>query len=154
MSFSIYAIGFFIFKQPQVFDGEFYSQLFIPLRNKKENFEQSLLSELYKNLTKYMETKKPYIENELRLVHLADQLGFSTHLLSKVINDKAGMNFNQFINEYRLQEAEELLKEASDLSIQNIYFEVGFNNKATFYSAFRKKYGCTPTQFKKAVLRS
>jgi AraC-like DNA-binding protein len=154
MSFSIYAIGFFIFKQPQVFDGEFYRQLFIPLRNKKESFEQSLLNELYKNLTKYMETKKPYIENELRLVHLADQLGFSTHLLSKVINDMAGKNFNQFINDYRLREAESLLKESSDLSIQNIYYEVGFNNKATFYSAFKKKYGCTPTQFKNTTLRS
>ncbi len=154
MSFSIYAIGFFIFKQPQVFDGEFYRQLFIPLQNKKESFEQSLLNELYQNLTKYMETRKPYIENELRLVHLADQLGFSTHLLSKVINDKAGKNFNQYINDYRLEEAEELLKEASDRSIQNIYFDVGFNNKATFYSAFKRKYGCTPTQFKNAVLKS
>ena len=154
MSFSIYAIGFFIFKQPKVFDGEFYRQLFIPLRNKKENFEQSLLNELYNNLTKYMETKKPYIENELRLVHLADRLGFSTHLLSKVINDKAGKNFNQFINDYRLEEAEGLLKGASDLSIQNIYFEVGFNNKATFYSAFKKKYGCTPTQFKNDAVKS
>ncbi|KAA3625535.1 MAG: AraC family transcriptional regulator [Flavobacterium sp.] len=148
MTASIYTIGFFIFKQPKVFDGEFYKQLFIPLQNKKESFEQSLLNELYKNVTSYMEIKKPYIENELRLVHLADRLGFSTHLLSKVINDKSGKNFNQFINDYRLAEAEELLREASDLSIQNIYFEVGFNNKATFYSAFRRKYGCTPSQFK------
>jgi AraC-like DNA-binding protein len=154
MSFSIYAIGFFIFKQPQVFDGEFYKQLFIPLQNKKQSFEQSLLNELYKNLTNYMETKKPYIENELRLVHLADQLGFSTHLLSKVINDKSGKNFNQFINDYRLAEAEDLLREANDLSIQNIYFDVGFNNKATFYSAFKKKYGCTPTQYKDNFFRS
>jgi len=154
MSFSIYAIGFFIFKQPQVFNGEFYRQLFIPLQNKKQSFEQSLLNELYTNVTNYMETKKPYIENELRLVHLADRLGFSTHLLSKVINDKSGKNFNQFINDYRLAEAEQLLRDASDLSIQNIYFEVGFNNKATFYSAFRKKYGCTPTQFKKNTFKS
>jgi AraC-like DNA-binding protein len=154
MSISIYAIGFFIFKQPKVFDGEFYRQLFIPLQNKKESFEQSLLNELYKNVTSYMETKKPYIENELRLVHLADRLGFSTHLLSKVINNKSGKNFNQFINDYRLAEAESLLRESSDLSIQNIYYEVGFNNKATFYSAFRKKYGCTPTQFKRKDIRS
>ncbi len=154
MSISIYTIGFFIFKQPQVFDGEFYSQLFIPVLNKKESLEHAILNELFKNVTTYMETKKPYAENELRLVHVADELGFSTHLLSKVINDKSGKNFNQFINDYRLQEAEQLLRKATNLSIQNIYYEVGFNNKATFYSAFRKKYGCTPTQFKETSFMS
>lgn len=154
MSLSIYTIGFFIFKQPQVFDGEFYAHLFIPTQNKSESLEQSMLNELYQNVTTFMETHKPYIENELRLVNLADRLGFSTHLLSKVINSKAGSNFNQFVNNYRLKEAENLLTEATDLSIQNIYFEVGFNNKATFYSAFRKKYGCTPMQFRETVVQS
>lgn len=154
MSFSIYAIGFFIFKQPQVFDGEFYNQLFVPKQNKKESLEHTMLNELYNNVTNYMVAKRPYVENELRLVNLADQLGFSTHLLSKVINDKSGKNFNQFVNDYRLKEAEQLLSDSTDLSIQNIYYEVGFNNKATFYSAFRKKYGCTPTQFKDAVVKS
>lgn len=154
MSLSIYTIGFFIFKEPQVFDGEFYSKLFIPIQNQNESLEHTLLNELFQNVTVYMETKKPYIENELRLVHMADYLGFSIHLLSKVINNKSGKNFNQFVNDYRLQEAEELLRDTTNLSIQNIYYEVGFNNKATFYSSFRKKYGCTPTQFKENFIMS
>ena len=154
MSLSIYAIGFFIFNQPQVFDGEFHANLFLPTANGNDTLEQSMLNELYRNVTNFMETRKPYVENELRLVHLADRLGFSTHLLSKVINSKSGENFNQFINNYRLKEAEYLLSKSSDLSIQNIYYEVGFNNKATFYTAFRKKYGCTPSQFRNSVLQS
>jgi len=39
MSVSIYAIGYFMFKQPEVFDGEFYSNLFLPIKNKNETFE-------------------------------------------------------------------------------------------------------------------
>ena len=150
MSLSIYTIGYFIFMQPQIFNGELYSHLFLPIKNKKESFESSLMSELFEKLTQHMEREKPFIDNELRLVHLADQLGFSTHLLSKVINKKAGKNFNQFVNEYRLLEAQRLLSEEDDYSVKSIYFDVGFNNKATFYNAFKKKFNCTPTQYRNA----
>lgn len=148
MSLSIYAIGFFIFNQPPIFNGELYSKLFLPIKNKDASLEVSLLNELYEKLTIHMKNEKPFIDNELRLVHLADQLGFSTHLLSKVINKKSGKNFNQFVNQYRLEEAEKLLLEGEDHSIKSIYFDVGFNNKATFYNAFKKKYNCTPLQFR------
>jgi AraC-like DNA-binding protein len=82
------------------------------------------------------------------LVNLADQLGFSTHLLSKIINKKSGKNFNHFINDYRLREAEALISENSSTRIKSIYFDVGFNNKATFYKAFKSKHNCTPLEYK------
>ncbi|MEZ4858631.1 MAG: helix-turn-helix domain-containing protein [Flavobacteriaceae bacterium] len=154
MSITIYTMGFFVIKQPKVFDGEFFSELFLPSEHADASFEETLMNELYFKLTHYMETEKPFIDNELRLVNLADSLGFSTHLLSKVINKKSGKNFNQFINDYRLQEAKKLLLENPDYSIKSIYFDVGFNNKATFYSAFKKEFNCTPTQFKDATLSS
>ncbi len=140
MSVSIYTIGYFIFKQPEVFNGELFSKLFLPIKNKKETFEISMLNEFYEHLTKYMEAKKPFTDNELRLVNLADQLGFSTHLLSKIINN--------FVNDYRLIEAEFLLKSSKDIIIKHIYFDVGFNNKNSFYKAFKLKNNCTPTQFR------
>jgi AraC-like DNA-binding protein/uncharacterized membrane protein len=153
MSISIYAIGFFIFKQPQVFDGEFYANLFLPVKNKNESFETSLLNEFYDYLTSYMVKERPYRDSELRLVNLADQVGFSTHLLSKIINEKYGRHFNAFINDYRLEAAEKLLISDADAQIKNIYFDVGFNNKVTFYNAFKSKYNCTPSEFKKKHLK-
>ncbi len=154
MSASIYLIGYFIIKEPQVFDGEFLTELFLPVENKDSSFEESLLHEFYQKLTKHMVTQKPYIDNELRLVNLADQLGFSTHLLSKVINKKSGKNFNQFVNDYRLQEAKRLLHENPEYSVKTIYFDVGFNNKATFYNAFKKEFHCTPLEFRDAMTSS
>lgn len=153
MSISIYAIGYFIFKQPQVFDGELYANLFLPIKNKNESFETSLLNEFYDYLTSYMQKEKPYIDNELRLVNLADKVGFSTHLLSKIINEKYGKHFNAFINDYRLIEAEKLLISESDSQIKNIFYDVGFNNKVTFYNAFKSKHNCTPSEFKKKYLK-
>ena len=119
----------------------------LPIKNKNESFETSMLNEFYENVTNYMEIEKPYIDNELRLVNLADQVGFSTHLLSKIINKKYGKNFNNFVNDYRLKEAEELLLLDDSYNVKNIYFDVGFNNKTTFYKAFKSKNNCTPLEF-------
>ena len=148
MTLSIYTIGYFIIKEPRIFDGALFAELFLLIRNKDESFENSLLNEFFDHLTAYMKREKPYLDNELRLVHLADQVGFSTHLLSKVINKKAGKSFNHFVNEYRLEEAERLLQKDSNQYVKSIYFDVGFNNKATFYKAFKKKHQCTPSQYK------
>lgn len=154
MTISIYAIGYFIFRQPRIFDGELYAQLFLPVKNKDASVESALTAEFYEYLTGYMAKEKPYLDNELRLVHLADKVGFSTHLLSRIINEESGKNFNQFINDYRLEEAEKLMFEDPLASIKTIYFDVGFNNKATFYKAFRNRYGCTPSEFRKQLIQA
>ena len=153
MSFSIYTIGYFVIKEPQIFNGEFFSEVFLP--KKQIASEEDVMEEsLYEKLIRCMENEKPYTNNELRMVQLADQLGFSAHFLSKVINEKSGKNFNQFVNDYRLEEAQQLLLELPNEPIKTIYFEVGFNNKATFYNAFKEKYKCTPSQFRKTHISS
>ncbi|MDX1463807.1 MAG: helix-turn-helix domain-containing protein [Marinirhabdus sp.] len=149
MSIAMYTIGFFIFKQPQIFDGEFYASLFLPKTDSATSLEQQILNELFQKIERHMEQQRPYTDNELRLANLADQLGFSTHLLSKVINQQTDDNFNSFVNRYRLEAAEQLLIEDASTPIKTIYFEVGFNSKAAFYSVFKKKHGCTPMQFRK-----
>lgn len=150
MTLSIYTIGYFVYKEPKIFDGEFFSDVFLPIENKKDSFEDHLINEFYGNLVSYIEREKPFKDNELRLANLADKVGYSTHLLSKVINRKSGKNFNSFINEYRLKEAEQLLVTENDHNIKTIYFDVGFNNKVTFYKAFKEKHKCTPTEYIKA----
>ena len=151
MSLAIYTIGYFAYKEPQIFDGEFFSEIFLSIENKSDSFEDNLINEFYKNLVSYIESEKPFKDNELRLANLADKVGYSTHLLSKVINKKSGKNFNNFINDYRLKEAEKLLSSGNNgHSIKTIYFDVGFNNKVTFYKAFREKHNCTPTEYKKS----
>jgi len=147
MSISIYAIGYFIFKQPRVFNGEFWSHLFLKQQSDSQLTENTK-EEFYTGLLQHIETNKPYLDNNLRLVQLADEVGLSTHTLSMIINDRSSKNFNQFINEFRLREAEKMLMEGSSNSIKSIYFDVGFNSKATFYKAFKNKYHCTPQQFK------
>ena len=148
LTISIYGIGFMAFKQPAIFNGEMFSALFLPVSADDQNLDENHINEFYDNLVAFMKKEKLYLDSELRMVNVADQIGYSTNMLSQIINEKYGKNFNQFINDHRLEEAEELLRSTSDYSIKNICYEVGFNNKATFYTSFKKKYHCTPLEFK------
>ncbi len=150
MSAAIYGIGYMVYREPSIFNGELMVDLFVKETN-SPTFSEETTAEFYTTLLKYIEENKPYLDNNLRLVQLADDVGFSSHTLSKIINDKAEKNFNQFINEFRLREAERLIVNKESMPIKSIYYEVGFNNKATFYKAFRSKYHCTPLEFKENV---
>ncbi len=152
MSLAIYGIGCMAYQQPAIFNGELYQSLF--LEEKAHPSSDANEGLLYERLIRYLEQEQPYRDSELRLVHLADQLGYSTHLLSQLINQRAGKNFNQFINDYRLKEAAELLINEPQRSIKEIYFEVGFHNKATFYQAFKRQFQCTPSEFRNRQWRT
>lgn len=63
------------------------------------------------------------------------------------------MNFFEFINFYRIQDAAFLLTEtdADSLQITEIAYQVGFNNRTSFYRAFKKEFGVTPSEYRKNI---
>jgi AraC-like DNA-binding protein len=100
-------------------------------------------------LQRLLETEKTYLVADLSLPVLAEQAGLSTHELSYVLNEGFGVNFFQFINAYRVEEAKRLLRspQHQHLSIVGIAFEAGFSSKTTFNTTFKKITGLTPSQF-------
>ena len=86
----------------------------------------------------------------MKLSNLATQLGIGRHALSQLINSHFKKNFSDFINSYRIKEAEKLLgdDEHKELNVVEIAFRVGFNTKASFYNAFRKKNEISPLEYK------
>jgi YesN/AraC family two-component response regulator len=96
-----------------------------------------------------MENQKPHLEAELTLTDLAKQLNTNTSVLSKVINDGTGRNFNDFINSYRVQEVINKLKsgEQRRQTLLGIAYDCGFNSKATFNRSFKKVTGKTPKEY-------
>jgi AraC-like DNA-binding protein len=95
------------------------------------------------------DSSKPYLNPKITISEIADKLNTSDQYLSQVINEKTGMNFNDSINSFRIEEAKQLL--ASDiyskLTIDAIAHKSGFNSKSPFYAAFKKYTGITPKQF-------
>lgn len=116
---------------------------------KKEIENLSQIKEWQTQLLAYMKLNQPYFNSELTLQDLARQLNWGTNQLSQVINSGLNKNFNDFINEYRVEEVKKLLLEGKNnhLSLLGIAYECGFNSKATFNRTFKKITHQTPSEF-------
>lgn len=103
------------------------------------------------NLQEYMESKEPYLDSSLTIQKLANQMNIPFRELSILINHHLGQHFFDFINEYRIKKAIKLLKNPanSKLTILEIIYDVGYNSKSPFNSAFKKHTGMTPTEYRK-----
>ena len=96
-----------------------------------------------------MEVEKVYLDEDLSLGGLAGMVGVNQVRLSEFINSSRGLNFNNFINTFRVQEACRLLKEEPNRTILSIAFASGFNSKASFNRAFTKNMKMSPREFRK-----
>ncbi|MFR9560854.1 MAG: helix-turn-helix transcriptional regulator, partial [Rikenellaceae bacterium] len=86
-----------------------------------------------------------------RIKDLSDETGIPTTEISQVLNSYFGMNFADFINDYRIEEMKELLLKP-DVEQYNLHIlseQCGFNSKASFYRIFKNKTGVTPMQYRK-----
>jgi len=114
--------------------------------------EDADLHQLKEKLLRLMELEKPYLNSELNLVKLAEQMNLTTHQLSYLINNAMGENFFNFINRYRVRKAKELLKNSDydHLNVLVIAYESGFNSKTSFNNTFKKMTNYTPTEYRKS----
>ena len=105
--------------------------------------------ELYDRLRRAMKADKLYLDSKLNLPQLADLLKTNTKYLSQVVNHHYGDNLQQFVNQYRVDEAKRRL--LSDEYGNLTYFAIGqlcgFKNKSTFYKVFKKFTSCTPHEY-------
>lgn len=111
--------------------------------------------ERYMNvILEFMDKKKPYLNPELTQAELAESLQINTHHLSEVLALSFGQNFNNFINFYRINSAQELLKNLNytNYKVEAIGYEAGFNSKASFNRVFKNITGTTPSQYRKQQL--
>jgi AraC-like DNA-binding protein len=99
----------------------------------------------------FMMNAEPFLNPELTLKDLSQDLKIPERLLSGVINQYSNQNFYDFVNSFRVEKAKKLLSgdNAKRKTIQEIFYDSGFNSKSTFNLVFKKSTGYTPTDFKK-----
>ncbi|WP_196885314.1 helix-turn-helix domain-containing protein [Aureivirga sp. CE67] len=156
---TIFATAYNILKQKEIFPKDKKQKEEIeniqenPISNnsKKQLLSDEKLIELKSKLNSLMLEKEPYLDSEINLIILSDQLEITSHQLSYVINNGFNQNFSQFINKYRVEKAKILLqgKDSEKLSMLGIAFESGFSSKSSFNTTFKKITGKTPSEFKK-----
>ena len=117
--------------------------------SKEQNQSSELVSQWKPRLEKIMQEEKSYQDPELSLTQLAKALQTNPSLVSMVINKGFSMNFNDWVNKYRLEEVKSLFEkgEHKKQTLLSIAFECGFNSKATFNRAFKKATGLTPREW-------
>ena len=108
--------------------------------------------ELFTRLSHYIETDRLYLQPNLSLADISKLIRGSTQKTSEIINQYAQQNFNDFINQYRIQEAKKMLITHHNLTISAIAFDVGFNSLSSFNSAFKKFEGITPSAYRKTYM--
>jgi len=112
-----------------------------PLKDEEKVFIQQLL--------KHMEEKKPFLQPEITIKMLSEEINVSPEYLSETINNSLNKNFFDFINYYRIEEFKSQCKNEKNkhLSILGLASECGFNSKATFNRVFKKITGLTPSEY-------
>jgi AraC-like DNA-binding protein len=98
-----------------------------------------------------LEKSKSYHNHKFTISELAMEVGIQPYAISNAINTVAKMNYNDFINSYRIKAFTQKVtsKEYQNYTIEAIANECGFKNKSTFFTAFKKQTGLTPNQYLK-----
>ena len=119
----------------------------------KDLLETDELESAKMKLLELMQTEKPYLDPQLTLKELSKKLGVNTSILSHTINKGFDKNFNDFINEYRIEEVKKMLQgdNSNAETFLSIAFDCGFNSKATFNRAFKKFNGISPKEFQEQL---
>jgi AraC-like DNA-binding protein len=105
-------------------------------------------------LEQLIQSEKLYLNSELTLPELAKKLQINVNQLSKIINEGIGQNFNDYINQYRVEAVINQFQSGEHLkhTLLGIALDCGFNSKATFNRAFKKVKGTTPSDFIKLLI--
>ncbi len=111
------------------------------------------LDDLFERLIDTIENTSCFKNMDLTIVDLANLMDIHYGKLSKVIKQKTNMNFNTFINKYRIEEAKSIIRDPQKfkgLTFEVLGQEVGFKAKSSFYNAFKKFEETTPLKFQKS----
>lgn len=146
-------VAIFAYIQPPIFQGyklQEVAEIFVSPKYENTQLSAILVQELNGKLTQLMQSENLYLENDLGLEKLAQKVGTNKHILSQFLNEHLQLSFFEYINRLRIGAAKCLLSTTSkqELTIIEIAYQVGFNNKVSFNQAFKKVTGLTPTEFR------
>lgn len=116
-----------------------------------KSIEKDTLEKLVTGLSNFVDNEN-FLDPGITLEKMAKELKVSKHILSQYLNEQLAKSFSTFINELRVEKAKENLITETQYTIEGIAYECGFKSKSTFFTAFKKKEGVTPAQFRKQKL--
>lgn len=115
---------------------------------KKSKLKQLDIESLQKQIVYLMEKEKLYCDEDISLYRLSEALEITPHQLSEFLNSYFKMNFNTFINSYRIEDAKSLLLKDIKRDALSIAYSIGFNSYSSFHSVFKKEVKLSPNEYR------
>lgn len=137
--------------QPEIFSPDRIKQT-SDGKYRKSGLQASGEKTIYDKLLDHMAAERPFLDPDLTIFTLAEQLKVSRHHLSQAINEQAKKSFHDFVNHFRIEAVKLRLEDpaSAHYSILSIAMDCGFNSKATFNTTFKKLTGTTPSAYQKS----
>jgi len=121
------------------------------IKEEKElkNMSNTKFDSLYADILNYFSEKKPYCNPDFTIEQLAKDIDSNVKYVSNVIKIKENVNFNAFLNKYRINHVKEMIamNYQNKYTLGYIYFKSGFRNQSTFNKAFKNIEGITPSKY-------
>jgi AraC-like DNA-binding protein len=163
----IFTICAYLFLQPNILyglQGWFKSPIVSPVFSLPEQndinrqlqnesvsfFSPEMQVEMRSSLENHFKNNKPFLVAGYKIKDLSSELDIPVYLISSFINQEYGKNFNELINDYRVDYIADVLKESPDsqnFTLEAIAKTAGFNSRNTFIGAVKKKSGLTPSSY-------
>ena len=123
----------------------------------KKYFHSSLCSkemeQIFGKIKGRIEEDQLFLQRDLKLSSVASKVEEPAHKISQTLSAHVGKNFNEFINGYRINYAEGILRDPSfdHYKIEAVALDAGFSNKVTFHKTFVKYHQETPASFRNRI---
>ena len=146
-----FTIIFFLVGYKGNMQREIFERLYEPEENNSnEEIADSTENDLKTRLIKLFEHDKIHQVNNLRISTVCESLLTNRTYISKLINEEFEMNFNEFVNKYRVEEAKQLLlsHENDKFTMEYIAQQAGFGSVASFSRVFKEVEGITPGKYR------
>lgn len=122
-------------------------------RYKRSSLKTDVRARIIHRLDRIMHEEELYTDTKLSIDDVAQRLGINSKYLSQSINEAYNRNFYIYVNELRVEKAKSylLVDSHANYSIEGIARQVGFQSKSSFYIAFKRITGLTPSAFRDLV---
>lgn len=111
----------------------------INMRKKSRNEDRK------KRVLQYIQEN--YSDSSLYAPAIAEEVGISEKYLYNFVKEQTGFSLGEYLMHLRMSKAAEILAQ-QDMPIKEICYAVGFNSENSFYKAFKRSFGVTPTQYR------
>ena len=145
-TFAVSSLAIFSFRNPNLFKIE-------EIKYAKSKLQSEEIKNHLQHILRLFEEEKIYLNPDLSLAKLGEQLNLNTKQVSQIINQTQQINYSQFVANYRVEDAKRMLasNEHSSAKIATIAYDCGFNSLSSFNKAFKKLVGITAKEYRQSI---